>query len=176
MNTKFTPYVDRMPTQIRTARDLVEISLQSITVPSYQYDAVSQGGVDTMNHNEITTNLRGTFNAQDLTQKSLTLTFKLLNGYINYWVLLDTWFYHYDMENPNADFGDISLNTLDNEGNIMFTRTFKKCLFTGISDFELSYSDNTQTFDTFTIDVQYTLAETSFANPSSQVEFVEKIY
>jgi len=153
-----------MPHQLDSPRVLVESSMQGVTVPSYEYDGVNQGHVDTLNKNEITTNWRSTINAQENTVKSLSLTFKLLNGYINYWILLDTFFFHYDFKNPNPFIGDISLRMLDNDGNVMFTRVYKDCIFTSISDFELSYSENIQTFETFTIGLQYSKTETVFAN------------
>lgn len=168
----YRPYIKTMPTQINSPRVLVESSLQGVTVPSYQYNGVSQGHVDKLNKNEINTNWRGTFNAQELTQKNLSLTFKLLNGYINYWVMLDTFFYHYDMKNKESFIGDISLRMLDNDENVMFTRVYKDCIMTGISEFELSYSENIQTFETFTIDLQYSKAETTFANPGNPNTFI----
>ena len=163
----YRPYCKNMPTQVDSPRILVESSMQGITVPSYQYDSVNQMHVDTLNHNGISTNWRSTTNAQENTVKNLSLTFKLLNGYINYWILLDTYFFHYDMANPEPFIGDISLRMLDNQENIMFTRVYKDCIFTGISDFELSYSENIQTFETFTIDLQYSKSETTFANPGN---------
>jgi hypothetical protein len=167
----YRPYVKSMPTQIESPRVLVESSLQGVTVPSYQFDGVNQGHVDTLNKNGITTNWRSTLNGQELTVKNLSLTFKLLNGYVNYWMLLDTFFYHYDMKNPEAFIGDITLRMLDNQENVMFSRVYRDCIFTGISDFELSYSENIQTFETFTIDLQYSKAETTFANPGNPNTF-----
>ena len=167
----YKPYVKNMPTQIDSPRVLVESTLQGITVPSYQYEGVNQGHVDTLNNNEITTNWRSTVNAQELTEKSLSLTFKLIDGYVNYWVLLDTFFYHYDMKNPEAFIGDISLRMIDTNENVMFTRVYKDCIMTSISDFELSYSENIQTFETFTIGLQYSKAETVFANPGNPNTF-----
>jgi hypothetical protein len=169
----YNPYVDRMPTQISDARTLVESSLQGINIPSYQYDGVEQFHVDTLNHNQIGTNYRSSMNTQDLTNKSLNLTFKLLSGYINYWIMLDTFFFHYDFPNPKAFIGDISIRILDEGGNVMMTRIFKDCIMTGIGDFELAYSDNLQTFETFTVDLQYSVAETTFANPGDPSNFGE---
>jgi len=168
----YRPYVKNMPTQIDSPRVLVESSLQAVTVPSYRFDGVNQSQVDTLNKNSNSTNWRSTINPQEGATKSLTLTFKLLNGYINYWILLDTLFFHYDFKNAEAFIGDISLRMLDNQENVMFTRVYKDCIFTGISDFELSYSDNIQTFETFTIDLQYSNAETIFANPGNPNMFI----
>tara|TARA_R110000796_G_scaffold44977_1_gene109238 strand:- start:2579 stop:3187 length:609 start_codon:yes stop_codon:yes gene_type:complete len=167
----YKPYVKNMPHQIDSPRVLVESSLQGITVPSYQYDGVEQGHVDTLNKNSITNIHRSNMNGQELAVKNLSLTFKLLNGYINYWILLDTFFAHYDFQNPEAVIGDISLRMLDNQENVMFTRVYKDVIFTGISEFELSYSENMQTFETFSIDLQYSVAETTFANPGNPSSF-----
>lgn len=171
----YQPYIERLPTQITSPRVLVESSLQGITVPSYQYDAVNQQHVDTLNKNAITTNWRTSLNMQELTEKSLTCTFKLLNGYINYWILLDTFFYHNDMKNPEAFIGDISLRILDSEGLVMMTRLYRDCIMTGISEFELAYSENIQTFETFQVTIKYSTAETIFGNPGNPLKFGEKI-
>lgn len=171
----YSDYVHRLPTQINSPRVLVESSLQGITVPSYQYDPVNQQHVDTLNNNSITTNWRTSFNMQELTQKSLTCTFKLLNGYINYWILLDTFFYHNDMKNTEAFIGDISLRILDSEGLVMMTRKYNDCIMTGISEFELAYSENIQTFETFTVSIQYSTAETIFGNPGNPIKYGQKI-
>lgn len=171
----YRAYVDRLPTFVDSPRKLVESSLQGITVPSYQYDPVSQTGVDTMNKNTIETKYRSSYNMQDNTQKTLTCTFKLLNGYINYWILLDTFFFHNDQKTKSAYIGDISLRILDAEGLVMMTRKYKQCIITGISEFELSYSENIQTFETFNITLQYTVAETEFANPGNPIRFGNKV-
>ena len=167
----YKPYVKNMPTQLESPRTLVESTLQGVTIPSYQYEGVEQGFVDTLNKNEIKTNWRSTLNAQGLTEKNLTLTFKLINGYVNYWILLDTFFFHYDFKNPNAFIGDISLRMLDNQDNVMFSRVYRDCILTGISDFELSYSENIQTFETFSITLQYSKVESTFANPGNPNTF-----
>ena len=169
----YKPYVKSMPTQIESPRLLVESSLQGVNVPSYQFEGVSQGHVDTYNKNSISTNWRSNINAQELTEKNITLTFKLLNGYINYWILLDTLFYHYDMKNPNPFIGNISLRILDSDENIMFTRIYNDCILTSISEFELSYSENIQTFETFNIGIQFSTVETQFANPGNPNTFDE---
>ena len=53
----------------------------------------------------------------------------------------------------------------------MFSRIYKDCILTGISDFELSYSENIQTFETFNITLQYSKVESTFANPGNPNTF-----
>lgn len=171
----YKAYVDRLPTQISDPKVLVESTLQGINIPSYQYNGVEQFHVDTSLHTQLGTNWRASTNTQDLTDKSLSLTFKLISGYINYWIMLDTFFYHYDFKNPEAFIGDVSVRILDEVGNVMFTRVFKNCIMTGIGEFELAYSDNLQTFETFTVNLQYSVAETTFANPGDPEVFGNKI-
>ena len=171
----YSPYVERMPTQITSPRVLVESSLQGVTIPSYQYDSVSQQTVDTLNHNGITNNWRTSLNMQDNTGKTITCTFKLLNGYINYWILLDTFFYHNDFKTKEPFINDISVRILDADGLVMMTRKYINCTVIGISEFELSYSDNIQSFETFNITFAYSVAETEFGNPGNPIQFGNKI-
>ncbi len=167
----YKPYIKDMPTQINSPRILVSSSLQGITFPSFQYDGVNQGHVDTSQNNNITTNWRATTNMQEATSKKITFTYKLLNGYINYWIMNDSLFYHNDMQNRDKFIGDISIRILDNNDLVMFTRVYKNCIMVGISDFEMSYSDNIQTFETFTVDMEYSAVETVFANPGNPNKF-----
>jgi hypothetical protein len=167
----YSTYVNRMPSFIESPRKLVESTIQSITIPSYSYDAVNQMTVDTFNKNGISSNYRTSLNAQELSEKTLTLNFKTLNGYINYWILQDTFFEHISMQNKNTFVGDISLRILDIEGYLMFTRVYKDCNFIGISEFEIAYSDNIQTFETFNITISYSNVETKFANAGKPSNF-----
>lgn len=167
----YFPYINRMPTFIESPRTLVESTIQSITIPSYSYESIEQTTVDTLNKNGVTSNYRNSTNMQDLSDKSLTVNFKTLNGYVNYWILQDTFFYHNDMKNGNTFVGDISLRILDLEGLVMFTRVYKDCTFTGISEFEVGYGENIQTLDSFSITIKYSNVETTFANPGNPRNF-----
>lgn len=171
IDTFYMPYIERMPTYIDSSRILVESSLQSIKLPSFAYQPVNQITKDTYNKNSTSSNYRTSINMQENSDKTITLNFKTLNGYINYWILLDTFFYHNDMKNGNTFIGDISVYLLDVEGSIMFTRIFRDCIFNEISEIEMAYSENVQTFEIFSITLTYSKSEIEFSNPGNPLNF-----
>lgn len=171
IETFYMPYIDRMPTFIDSPRKLVESTVQSINIPSYSYESVEQMTVDTLNKNGISSNYRNSINIQEMSDKSISVNFKIINGYINYWILQDTFFCHNDMKTKKTFVGDISLRILDNDGYVMFTRVYKDCTFTGISEFEVGYAENIQTLETFSITLKYSNVETKFANAGTPSNF-----
>ena len=158
----YNPYVKRMPSHIDSTRTLVKSTVQSITIPSFGYDVVSTMYKDKYTPSGITRNDRASFNSQELSDKSITITFNTIDGYINYWVLLDVFFESYDKNNRNPYIFDLPIHILDKDGIIMFSRKFKDCIFSGISEFELSYSDNVALPETFSITINYTTSEINF--------------
>jgi hypothetical protein len=152
----YYPYVFRMPIMIKDISDLINYSIQSITVPTFNYDPVQQK----LNPNKQTkhkpewhlaknANWRSSINSKDLPDNTFTITFSLLDGYINYWILLSTYLYYYGFENKQTHTCDIPVRIVDSEGNVMFSVLYKDVLFTGLSEYQISYSDLVQEFKTF---------------------------
>lgn len=158
----YMPYVKRMPSYIDSPAELVKGTVQAITIPSFGYSVVEPFYKDKYTPTAITRQNRASINPQDLSDKSLTITFKMINGYVNYWIMLDTFLEKYDFSNPDAYMFDLPVHIMDNDGNIMFTRIFKDCIFSAVSEFQISYSDNIAGFDTFDITINYTTTEMTF--------------
>lgn len=158
----YRPYVKRMPTYEDSPSELVKRTVQAVTIPAFGYDVVQPFYKDKYSPSAITRQNRSSINVQDTSSKSITITFKMINGYLNYWVMLDTFFEKYDFSNPNAYMFDLPIHILDNDGTIMFSRIFKDCIFSAISEFQISYSDNIAGFDTFDVTFNYTTTEMKF--------------
>ena len=69
--------------------------------------------------------------------------------------MLDTLLYYYDFANRKTFTESIPIRILDAEGNVMFTAQFIDTLFTGLTEYQLSYSDLSQEFKTFDATFQY---------------------
>ena len=152
----YKPYVFRMPILINNVSDLVNYSIQSISIPTFNYEPVQQmkpkknsslNNMDRHIGKEI--NYRSSINPLDLPDRNFTITFQLLDGYVNYWILLQTFHYYYDFDNRKLYTFDVPVRITDGDGNIMFTVMFHDVLFTGMSEFQISYSDVVQEFKTF---------------------------
>jgi len=172
LKEKYSPYVFRMPTMINDVTDLINYTIQTVTIPTMNYEPVEQTIADTKNKfsdqtassnslgNSITEagrtrKWRSSQNVQEIFTKEFTVTFQLIDGHINYWILLDTLLYFYNFQNKERFTQNIPVRILDAEGNVMFTAQFVDCLFTGLTEYQLSYSDLSQEFKTFDATFQY---------------------
>ncbi len=148
---RYEPYLHRMPTPITDVMDVINYSIQSITIPNFNYDPIEQvkpGGY-TGKSRGTTRRWRASVNATGLIEKSVTITFQLLDGNINYWIMLETLFHYYSFDYEKPYTFDIPVHIFDAEGLRMYTSIFKDVLFTGLNEFTLSYSESTPEFKTF---------------------------
>lgn len=150
---KYSPYVFRMPTSIRNVSDLINYSIQSVTIPDFNYSPVEQvkpgGYIGDGKSRGTVRKWRNSLNPELLIDRSFTITFELLDGNINYWILLETFFHYYSFSNDEPFTFNIPIHIHDNEGNIMYSAIFKDVLFTGLSDFSLNYAEIAAEFRTF---------------------------
>jgi len=87
--------------------------------------------------------------------REINLTFKLYEGYINYWILYDTFRAFYDLDNKEEYLSDITLSFLDQTGFEFIAVEFHQILITSLSELELNYSSNTAEFKTFNANFKY---------------------
>lgn len=164
IQSKYEDYIKRLPFNITSAVDLVNFSIQSLTIPSFSYEPVEQWSSGLENQKTFKKGssrlFRPAINVNSLIDRKLTLTLQLLDGNINYWILLDTFFQHYSFVEENPFTQDIIHKIFDAEGNQMISIVYKDCLFTGISEFTSSYSETMPDFKTFTIDFSFNTIET----------------
>ena len=69
--------------------------------------------------------------------------------------MLDTLLYYYDFKTKDRFTESVPVRILDSEGNVMYTALFIDTLFTGLTEYQLSYSDLSQEFKTFDATFQY---------------------
>tara|TARA_S200002703_G_scaffold153743_1_gene155632 strand:- start:233 stop:895 length:663 start_codon:yes stop_codon:yes gene_type:complete len=169
---KYEPYVFRMPTMINDVSDLINYTIQTVTIPTMNYTPVEQVKPEGKNRfiqedpnpNSLGASSteagrirrwRSSQNIQEIFTKEFQVTFQLIDGHINYWIMLDTLLYYYNFANKERFSESIPVRILDAEGNVMFTALFVDCLFTGLTEYQLSYSDLSQEFKTFDATFQY---------------------
>lgn len=161
---KYEEYIKRLSFNLTSAVDLVNFSIQSITIPSFSFEPVEQWSSGLENTREPKRGssrlFRPATNINSLIDRKLTLTLQLLDGNINYWILLDTFFKHYSYAEEKPFIQDIIHKIIDAEGNHLISIVYKDCIFTGISEFTSSYSETMPDFKTFTIDFSFNSIET----------------
>lgn len=149
---RYEPYLFKLPTPIQNISDLVNYSIQSISIPNFNYSPVEQvlpGITKNRPYRGSTRSYRNSLSPEMLIDRKFSITFALMDGYLNYWIMLETFFHYYAFEQKELYTCDIPLRILDSDGYNLYSAIFKDCLFTGMNQFELSYSGIAPEFKTF---------------------------
>jgi len=140
--------------------DYVNHTIQSVTFPAAASDEVEQwvGRKTVVGGKNVTKNpqyWRQSLDLDRVVPKEFTINLKAADGYLNYWVLFETYRYYLTIPNVEDYHPDMSLSYLDREGYQILTVDFKQPLMKGISDVEMNYSSTAMDFRTFSVTFKY---------------------
>jgi len=143
---KYKFYLKRLPMPYDNIRDFINASIQGVSFPAASGPMVDQ----TLYDDPV--KWRGRGSLERWIDREFSVTFKLYEGYINYWIMFEQLqkFYSYDQRNYMMD--DLVLSFLDNSGFEIIAFKFMKIVYHGISSLDLSFSSNVPEFQTFTCD------------------------
>lgn len=151
VSNRYKKYLTRIPGNLITEPiDFLSYSVQSISYPTTTYDPVEQSGIRGTRYYRTARPIR------DLISNDLTITMQLLDGYINYWMMLDILTYWYNFDEPEMFIPPgMSVRILDSEGLVVVTTEFKNVLYKEIGSLDMSFSNNSVDFTTFDINFTY---------------------
>src|SRR6056300_193388 len=158
ISNKYRPYLNRIPGGlIKEPIDYFNYGIQSMNLPGPSFDPVTQNDFP-----GNTRSFRSSLPTQELFDKTLTVTMQAFDGWINYWMAVETFDYYYKLsgKDPFVPEG-VGLQMLDGEGNIFVTVQLKDMIMTGVSALDLNFSSNTVEFQTFDINFTYNILETN---------------
>ena len=151
ISDKYRVYLNRMPGNIvEEPLDFLNYTIQSINFPSFGYESVEQ-----QQYPGRTVHFRDAKPGTTLSQKEMTVTFQLVDGYINYWMMLELIRYYYDFDNRKPYLDDLNIRMLDGEGNSLVTTTLRRVLLKSIGDLSMSFASNVAEFTTFDVTIGY---------------------
>lgn len=150
ITSKYEKYLNRLPLPFETMKDFVNHSVQSVTFPAFSIPVIEQE----INKGDIIYSKGGKL-LRNYMEKELSVTFKITEGYLNYFFWMDvmTDFYSYDSAETYKPF--VYLRFLDNSGYEFVRYKFDEIIIKGMSTLELSYNSNIPTFNTFTVDFAF---------------------
>lgn len=143
---KYAKYIERQPIPFDNVQSYVNSTIQSISFPSLSIDTVEQ--VRTLGKK---VNYKSATPVQDLFSKDITINFKAADGYINYFIMLDTVLDFLNFANPEAFISVLPLRILDGEGNVVVSVQFERVIFSSFTGLELSYTGNNPSYTSFSL-------------------------
>lgn len=146
---RWTPIVKRMKLPYLTLEDYVNATIQSINFPEVVLPIISQD--QTM----FQIKYRGGKELEPILDKNLTITFKLAEGFVSYWMFFEQieLFQQYSERKPF--WPSMYVSFLDHHGFELMTFEFKKIIPTGMSQFPLSNATVASDFNTWTLSLRY---------------------
>jgi len=143
---KYEKYIKRQPIPFDNVQQYVNSTIQSVGFPSISIDTVEQ--VRLLGKK---INYKSSTPIQDLFSRDFSINFKMADGFVNYFILLDTVLDFLNFENPQLFIQDLPLRIMDNEGNVLFSLTFQEVIFSSLNNIDLSYTNNSPNFTTFAL-------------------------
>lgn len=146
---KWTPVVKRMKLPYETLEDFINATVQSITFPAVELPPVEQG------QSQFRIQYRPGKELEPLIDKNLTITFKLSEGFISYWIL-------FEQIEKFMEYGDtvpfwppMYVSFLDHRGFELVAFSYEKIIPLNLSQFEISYAQTAAEFNTFSMGLRY---------------------
>jgi len=145
ISKKYEQYLKRQPLPYKSVQDYVEASIQSVSFPSFSAEPVEQVLY------EDPVKWKGGKKLVRYLDKSISITFKTYEGYLNYWIFFDLFNSFYDLDNKDEFLANIYLTFLDHYGYEFITIELKQILIKSLSEITLDYSSLTAEFKTFSV-------------------------
>jgi len=150
IHERWTPIIKRLKLPYENIEDFINAAIQSLNFPAIDLPMVEQG----QQHFKIA--YRPGKELEPLFDKNLTLTFKLSEGFITYWILfeqIELFVQLYEVKKPFWD--PMYVSFLDHHGFELVAFTFDKIIPIAMSQFDISYATTAAEFNTFTLNLKY---------------------
>jgi hypothetical protein len=142
---KYKKYLNRVPGGLLAEPiDFVNYSIQGLNIPGVTFDPVTQSDNDGTIRSH-----RGAQPIQNTIAREFTVTFQLLDGFINYWLMMDTLLYYYARSTKQAFIEPLTLRILDAEGASVAYMEYSGIIMTSINELNLNMAENVSDFATF---------------------------
>lgn len=151
IHKKYYDYLNKVPgCPVKNPLDFINYSIQGINLPGLNAETTTQ-----ITPYGRTKYHRDTKDEQELMSKEMTITFKMFDGFINYWIVFDLFRYYYSYDTTLKYIPDQRVHILDGNGFIITELELSRILITSLSDLSLNFSANVPEFTTFDLVLTY---------------------
>lgn len=147
---RYKMFFERRPIIYKDLTDYMSYTVQSVSWPAFTGETVSQTA------GTMTRTFKSGENFIKNIQKELRVTFRTVEGFLNFFVMFDV-LQKYWTRSPDAKtfLPDLRIFVLDHYGYLMMTVLMKNIVFKGISELELSFASNIPEYRTFECIFEY---------------------
>lgn len=150
IHERWEPIIKRLKLPYENLEDFMNSAVQNLNFPAVDLPVVEQG------QQQFRIAYRPGKELEPLFDKNLTLTFKLSEGFITYWILfeqIELFINIYQVKKPFWD--PMYVSFLDHHGFELVAFSFQKIIPTAMSQFDISYATTAAEFNTFTLNLRY---------------------
>jgi len=147
---RYKAYHNQMLLPYDKLEDFMNSTIQSIDFPGWSMDGPTQ-----VRKHGAKQEFKGSIPVKDLMKRKFTVTFKLADAFMNFFIFLDNAIHFLDLANPQQYFEGFKLCLLSNEGYLVSYIDFKKVLMNAQDDIKLSYSAIGNEYNTWTVDFTF---------------------
>ncbi len=149
IDKKWTPVVKRLKLPYESLEDFINATIQSVSFPSIDIDLAMQ------QQSQFPIQYGSGKELEPLLDKNLTVTFKLSEGFISYWIMFEQFELFLKYNGTKAFWPPMYISFLDHHGFELIEFSFNKIVPRNMSQFEISYATTAAEFRTFTVDLVY---------------------
>lgn len=174
---KYNRYLSLQNTFFDTINQVVNESIQSVNIPGLSQDLHAQQTVSSNSGSSlgVSTDITlypDTKPLEEIVETNvITLVFRHLDSYINYFFLMETFYKMYNQKTSNSDRRFIiPVTCLSVDNHPVFNVIFSQCIFKSINGLDLSYNNQKRDFQTFSCEFAYSDFTVDFDMPQGQAK------
>ncbi len=143
---KYQKYIEKQPIPFDTVAQYVNSTIQSIGIPGLTIDSVEQ-----IRPLGKKISYKSATPVQDLFTQEFTIGFRNVDGFINYFIMMDAIVDFLNFGNPDLFIQDLPVRIMDSEGNVVVSVTFQEVIFTSFSNIDLNFTNNNPQYQAFSL-------------------------
>lgn len=144
LKTRYKSYVKQMLLPYETLDDFMSSTVQQISFPGWDMTMPQQ----TRKYGKEQ-DFKNAKPVEDLIEREMTVTFHIVDGFVNYFIFLDNAIRYLDFRNRTQYFDVMRLGWLSREGHLLGYMDMKMVVLHGMGGFKMSYAAQAQEFNTF---------------------------
>lgn len=147
---KYKKYYQSLILPYDTIEDFMSSTIQQVDFPGWNMPVIEQTRVRGKKQG-----YKSSKPIEDLFDRSFTITFKMSDAFLNYWIFLDNSLNFLDFDNEDQTLEPMRLSLLSNEGYLVSSILFNKPILKAQDGIKMSYSSVTPEFKTFSAKFDY---------------------